>query len=168
VKRTAVFIFITVVLLVLLLSGCGPSPSPTPTSTSTPSPTATLPSGQEPIEVVSVTGPLPSSYEDGKPVYNPGGPIVEITLKNVSDEPVIFLEASLDLNISHPQNLYIFTFDVTLASPLRPGESISTRSTLIGGGFADTIPYPVTISGTLESNVAFIYTKSIFITIPAD
>jgi hypothetical protein len=166
VKRTAGFIFVTVVLLALLLSGCSPSPSPTPTST--PSPTATLPSGQEPIELVSVIGPLPSSYEDGKPVYNPGGPIVEIALKNVSDEPVILLEASLDLNIPSPANPYIFHFDVFASNPLLPSQSISTRSTLIGGGFTDTIPYPVTISGTLENNVAFIYTKSIFITIPAD
>jgi hypothetical protein len=165
VKRTVVFLIIAAVLFVLILPGCGPSPGPTPTST--PSPTATLPPGQEPVEVVSATGPWPSSYEDGKPVYNPGGPIVEITLKNVSDEPVVFLEASLDLNISSPANPYVFHFDVTVSKPLLSGESISSRQTLIGGGFGD-LPVPLMINGTLQSNLAFAYTKSVVITAPPE
>ncbi len=163
-KRTAVLLIIYAVLFILLLSGCGPSSSPTPTST--PSPTATLPPGQEPIEVVSVTGPWPSWYEDGKPGYNAGGPLVEITLKNMSDEPVIFLETSLDLNIPSPANPYVFHFDVTASNPLPPGESISSRQTLVGGGFADILAYSLTITGTLQSNVAFFYTKQVLITSP--
>jgi hypothetical protein len=160
-KRTAVLILGAVVLFVFLLSGCGPSPSPTPT----PSPTATLPPGQEPIEIVSATGPWPSWYEDGNPVYNPGGPIVVITLVNVSDEPVISLVASLDAN--RPDRPFEFTFDVTISKPLLSGESISSTQTLIGGGFGD-LPLPLTINGTLQSNVAFSYTKSVVITAPPE
>jgi hypothetical protein len=161
-KRTAVFILFAVVLFVLPLFGCGPAITPTPSLT--PSPTATLPPGQEPIEVVSATGPWPSWYEDGKPVYNPGGPIVEITFENVSDEPVIFLGASLDAN--RPDRPFEFNFDVTISKPLMPGESISARQTLIGGGFADSLAYSLTINGTLQSNVAFFYTKQVLITSP--
>jgi hypothetical protein len=156
VKRTAVLLLIAVVLFILLMSGCGPSPSPTPTST--PSPTATLPPGQEPIEVISVTGPW-------EPI-NPGGPIVEITLKNVSDESIIFLEAYLDAN-GIAGRLFEFTFDVTPSNPLLPGVSTSSRQTLIGGGFGD-LPLPLTINGTLQSNVVFAYTKEVLITSPTE
>jgi hypothetical protein len=165
-KRTAVLFLIAVVLFVLLVSGCSPSPSPTPTSTS--SPTATLPPGQEPVEVISIVGPLPDSYEDGKPVYNPGGPIVEITLKNVSDEPVIFLEVTLQAESAFGKP-FLFSFDeISSHNPLLPGENISSRQTLIGGGFADNISYPLTIKGTLQSNVAFFYTKEVLITSPTE
>ncbi len=157
-KRTAVFIIIVVVLFVLLVSGCSPSPGPTSTSPA-PSPTATLPPGQEPIEISSATGPH-------EPI-NPGGPIVEITLKNVSDEPVIFLEAALEVH-GVADRPFEFAFDVTLSNLLLPGESISDKEVLIGGGFGDNILYPVTISGTLESNIAFVYNKEVLITKPAE
>jgi hypothetical protein len=157
VKRTAVFIIISAVLFVATIAGCGPSPSATPTPT--PSPTATLLPGQEPVEVVSATGPL-------EPI-NPGGPIVEITLKNVSDEPVISLGASLEVS-GIADRPFEFTFDVTPSKPLEPGKAISSRKTLIGGGFGDNIPYTVTINGTLQSNFAFAYTKSVFITSPPE
>jgi hypothetical protein len=167
-KRTAVLLLISVVLFVLLISGCSrasnSSLSTTPTSPAS-SPTATLPPDQEPIEVVSATGPWPSWYEDGKPVYNPGGPIVEITLRNVSEESIIFLEASLDAN--RPDRPFEFTFDVTISNPLLTGESISARQSLIGGGFGD-LPLPLTINGKLQSNVAFVYTKEVFITQPPE
>jgi hypothetical protein len=168
-KRTAVFIIFAFVLFVWLISGCSRASSPTLTTTAPPpetwtspavTPTATLLPGQEPVEIISVTHPTFATNP-------PGGPTVEIILKNVSDEPVIFLEASLDLNISHPQNPYIFTFDVTLTKPLRSGESISARSTLFGGGFGDNIPYSLTINGTLQGNVAFAYAKEVLITSPA-
>jgi hypothetical protein len=155
-KRTAFFIFVSAVLFVFILSGCSPSPGPTPTFT--PSPTATLSPGQEPVQIISVTGPWEPA--------NPGGPIVEITLENGSDEPVVFLEASLDLNISSPANPYVFHFDVSAPKPLLPGHIIGLRQTLIGGGFGDSAAYPLTINGTLQSNVAFSYTKSVVITAP--
>lgn len=161
-KRTAVFILVAAVLFVFPASGCSgpPSPSPTPTL-----PPPTLTTSLKPIEIVSATGPWPSWYEDGKPVYNPGGPIVEITVKNVSSEPVILLEVTLDAGAVSPQNPYVFSYDVSPARPLNPGQSISARRVLIGAGFGDT-PLPLTISGRLEGNVLFFYVTSVVITPP--
>ena len=144
-------------LFFMTLSGC--SPAATPGAISTLPPPSVTTTG-EPVEIVSAAGPL-------EPI-NPGGPTVEITLKNVYNEPVISLEASLDLNIPSPANPYVFTFDVSPSKPLPPGASTSDRQTLIGSGFSDTISYPVTINGTLQSNVAFVYTKSVLITQPSE
>jgi hypothetical protein len=166
VKRTALIFVFSAVLYVLMLSSCGTPVGPT--LTATPSPTATLPPGQEPIEVLSVMGPLPAWYEDGKPVYNPGGPVVELTLRNNSAEPIVFLEATLQAeSISGHPFLFSF-FGIYPAHPLLPSEVTSTKSIFITGGFANDIPYPLTIKGTLQNNVAFSYTKSVVITHPEE
>jgi len=108
---------------------------------------------QQPVEIISVTGPL-------QPI-NPGGPTVEITLKNVAVEPVVSLSASLEL--SRPFN---FDFDVTSSNPLLPDKSISSRLTLIGVGFSDNVSYPLKINGTLQSGATFTYTEQVQITAP--
>jgi len=118
-----------------------PSPKPMPT------PTPSL-QNQQPIEIISVLGPL-------QPI-NPGGPIVEITLKNVAVEPVVSLTATLELIRS-----FNFDFDVTSSNPLLPGKSISAKLTLIGGGFNDSISYPLTINGTLQNGATFDYIKQV-------
>ena len=87
-----------------------------------------------PIVVVSVSGPL-------EPI-NPGGPRIEITLKNVGSEPVANLTAILELN-----KPFQFAFSVLLA----PGESTSTRLLLIGGEFSNNKNYPLTITGYKQS-----------------
>ncbi len=101
----------------------------------------------------AVTGPL-------API-NPGGPIVEITLENVAAEPVTALTATLELS-----RLFDFSFEVSPASPLPPGKSISKRLTLIGGGFNDNVAYSLTLSGTLESGDTFTYTEPVQIKAP--
>jgi hypothetical protein len=131
----------TVVLLVGACSG---------TATST---------GQRPIEVVSVASPL-------SPI-NPGGPIVEVTLKSVSSEPVVALTASLGISRAGPSNTpFIFNFDVTSSNPLLPSNSIRSRLTLIGGSFADNISYPLKIEGKLKSGATFAYTEQVQIESP--
>ncbi len=81
---------------VIFLMACSPIPGTTPTQTN-----------QQPVEVISVSGPL-------EPV-NPGGPIVEITLKNVASEPVVSLNATLEkVGI----RAYSFTFNVSSSNPL--------------------------------------------------
>ncbi len=151
---------------VLAVSGC--STKPGTTTTTAPPPTTTLPAGEEPVALVSVSGPYPV-YVDGKPLWNPGGPVVEITLKNVSAEPVASLTADLGIERAGPPGLssFVFTFDVTSAAPLLPGSDISVRQTLIGGGFSDNINYLLTINGTLQSGAGFAYTKQVLITAPA-
>ena len=108
---------------------------------------------QQPVEIISVSGPL-------QPV-NPGGPTVEITLKNVAAEPVVSLSASLELN--RPFN---FDFDVSPSNPLLIDESVAARLALIGGGFSENISYPLVISGTLKSGVTFTYTSQVLVVAP--
>ncbi len=117
------------------------------------------PTGQPPIEVVSVSGPL-------API-NPGGPQVQVTLKNVSGEPVVSLTASLGITRAGPSNTpFIFNFDVTSSNPLLPSNSISSRLTLIGGSFADNISYPLKIEGKMKSGGTFAYSEQVQIESP--
>jgi hypothetical protein len=109
---------------------------------------------QEPIEIVSVLGPVPP--------FTPGGPAVKITLKNVGVEPIISLTATLELSES-----FDFTFDVTPAHPLQPNRSTSAQLTLIAGGFiSDNVSYPLTINATLQDGTNFVYTKLVQIVEP--
>jgi hypothetical protein len=129
--------FITVFLMVLAaISACAPA-SP----------------NQQPVEVVSVSGPIPP--------YNPGGPVVEITLKNASDEAITSLAATLKLSRD-----FDFAYDVTSSKPLSPGNSIIARLTLINGGFSDNTTYPLIINGTQQSGATFSYTKQVQIEEP--
>ena len=114
---------------------------------------------QQPIEVVSVLGPIPP--------FNPGGPVVEITLKNVSSEPVVSLKASLGIIRAGPSNTpFTFSFDVTPSNPLLPDKTIGTQLTLIGGGFSDNVSYPLIIEGNLASGTEYSYTKQVQIESP--
>jgi hypothetical protein len=143
-------LMLTVFCLTALASalvGCSAAPTSAPTPTPTPTPT---PQNQQPVEVVSVSGPL-------QPI-NPGGPIVEITLKNVGTEPVVTLAATLELGRS-----FVFNFEVTPANSLIPGNTISARLTLLGGGFDDTLLYPLTIKGTMPNGDTFTYTRQVMI-----
>jgi hypothetical protein len=118
-----------------------------------------IPTIHQPIEVVSVSGPLPP--------INPGGPSVLITLKNVSNEPIVSLTASLGVSRAGPTNTpYIFNFDVTSANPLLPSDSISSRLNLIGGSFDDSISYPLKIEGKQQSEGTFAYTEQVQIESP--
>jgi|GEM_PF-411678 len=122
-------------------------------------PAATSEGATHPIEVVSVSGPL-------SPI-NPGGPIVEVTLKNVSSEPIVSLAASLGISRAGPSNApFVFNFEVTSSSPLLPAASASSRLTLIGGSFADNISYPLKIEGKLQSGGTFAYTEQVQIESP--
>lgn len=104
----------------------------------------------EPVEVISVS----DTYKAGQTV-NPGGPEIEVTLKNVADESIVSLAATLNEN--RPWN-WDFDFGVTPAHPLLPEKSISAKSILISGGFGDDISYSLTINGTLENGTTFGYT----------
>jgi|GEM_PF-1996972 len=127
------------------IAGCS-TPSK---STLIPTPTTT-PQNQHPFEVISVSGPL-------QPI-NPGGAIVEITLKNVGTIPIIALSATLELN-----KFFVFSYDVTASNPLLPDKTISTKLSLISGGFSDSLSYPLTINATMQNKVTFVYTKQIMI-----
>jgi hypothetical protein len=107
-------------------------------------------SSQQPIEVVSVS----DTYKAGE-MINPGGPTIEITLKNVSTKPIVSLAVTLDEG--RPVN-YPFDFGVTSANALSPGEIVNARKILIGGGFGSGISYSVIISGTYQDGSTFDFT----------
>ena len=120
---------------------------------------ATSTTSPQPIEVVSVLGPIPP--------FNPGGPVVEITLKNVSREPVVSLKASLGITRAGPSNTpFTFNFDVTSSNPLLPDKTIGAQLTLIGGGFSDNVSYPLILEGKLESRAEYSYTRQVQIEPP--
>ena len=109
---------------------------------------------QRVIEITSVVGPLPP--------FNPGGPIVEITLKNVSPEPIISLNVTLRLS-----TLTGFNFLVTSSVPWLPNKSISLEQPIIGGGFSDSLLYPLEITGTFQNGSVFLYVEQVQITSPS-
>ena len=136
-KEKSTLAIVIPVIVSILLVGCAGSTTITPTN-------------QQPIEIISVLGPL-------QPI-NPGGPIVEITLRNVGAEPVVTLAATLELSRS-----FNFNFDVTSSNPLLPDKTISAKLTLIGGGFSDSLSYPLTINGALQNGATFAYTQQVMI-----
>jgi hypothetical protein len=106
---------------------------------------------------VSVLGPIGP--------FSPGGPGLEITLKNVSVEPVIWLTANLEVDTALCASVD-FTFDVSPSNPLQPNTSTSHRLFLIGAGFSSDVSYPLTINATMRNGANFIYTKLVQIVKP--
>jgi hypothetical protein len=145
-RGNIILLFCAAIALITLLGACSGSPTSS-SSASTSSATLT----DKPIEVVSVTGPVPP--------INPGGPNIQMTLKNASTEPITALKITLALN-----RPYDIVFDVTLPVPFLPGSTISAEQNLIGGGFSDTVLYPLTISGTYRNGSTFSYVRQVQIT----
>lgn|SRR5574337_454511 len=95
------------------------------------------------IDIISIKSILPMT---------PGGPTVQITLKNTGTTPITSLKATL-----HLQNSYTFNFtNVTPSQPLTAGNSASDSEILIGGGFTTGFPYGLTITG-IQDGVQFGY-----------
>ena len=138
-KRAAVFCTLILMLVLMGATGCQSHSQ-----------------NQQPIEVTSVLGPLQP--------YIPAGPIVGITLKNLGEEPVIYLKATLEL-----ERAFEFEFvNVTPSNPLLPNKSISDKLIIgpPGGGFDNNLSYPLTINATLQSGATFVYTKQVQIVNP--
>lgn len=92
------------------------------------------------------------------PPYTPGGPIIQLTLKNIGMKSITSLKAVLEL-----YNNYTFDFkDVTSSTPLTSGDSTTDKEMLIGGGFQTEWAYPLIISG-MEDNMPFEYTQKVHI-----
>ncbi len=146
-------IFLVIALLLVGMTACTAGGTVTTSST----PTVTPPD-QEPVEVVSVTGPMPP--------FNPGGPTVEIVLENISAEPIVYLTATLSIDGSLPSGQFTFSFGVGPASPLVPGEDVIGRATLIGGGISSDALYPLAVSGSFQDNEPFSYTTEVKVSPP--
>jgi len=119
--------------------------------------TTTTTQNQQPIEVVSVFGPLQP--------FTPAGPTVEITLKNVSTEPVFSLTAFF-VEFTEP-GPHDFVFDVTPSNPLISGKSSSNQLTLSNGGWGNNTHYHLTNTGTLQNGITLNYTKQVEIVEPS-
>ncbi len=170
-----IILFLLVVLLVSL-TACAGEVTITETSlvsetstqaqtivvTETQTVTATTLTGEpKPIEVVSVL----DTYKIGQTVI-PAGPTVEITLKNIAEEPIISLIAILELG-----RPFEFTFDVSPSNPLLPGESISKRQVLIMGGFSDDKFYPLRVELIYQNqpNCVYFYSEQVqIVELPAE
>ncbi|HVB94974.1 MAG TPA: hypothetical protein VND41_00045 [Nitrososphaerales archaeon] len=111
----------------------------------------------EPVEVLSVTGPIPPP--------NYAGPVVNVDLKNTGDVPIVSLNASLSLvppdnlpaQVTEPEGYA--DLGVNASNPLLPGHSVQESRYLFpeGEGFETGVPYPLTISGTLANGTEFFY-----------
>jgi hypothetical protein len=112
----------------------------------------------EPIEIVSVLGPVSP--------FTPGGPAVEITLKNVSVEPVISLTATLEVDTAFGTSVDFNFDDISPSNPLQPNRSTSDTLCLIGGGFSSDVSYPLTINATMRNGARFVYTNLVHIAEP--
>lgn len=140
------------------LASSNPSVTSTPAAVfTTVPPTSTLPSisprNQQFVSIVSVYGPIPP--------FAPAGPVVAITLQNISNNPIISLAATLELN-----RLFTFNFDVSSVRPLLPDRTISAQLTLITGGFNGSLSYPLTINGKSQNGGSFEYTEQVKIVEP--
>jgi hypothetical protein len=146
-------ILVASLILIAGLTACSSTLSATTLPTTTTAPTG-MPQFR-PIEVVSVTGPLPP--------INPGGPTVQITLKNVGQEPVVQLTVVFQM-----QKSYDFNFDVTASAPLTNGQSISSKQTLIGPGsiVSSEAWYNLKITASLQSGSVIEYTVQVKIDRP--
>ncbi len=142
-KKTLVLLGLP--LIMGFLVACSGAPAQT-TYTPEPPITPLFESPDQPVAIVSIL----DTYRAGQTV-NPGGPEIEITLKNVSREDVI----SLDASIEERGRLYNFDFGVSSSRPLAPGRTASARRVLIGGGWGDSVSYSVNVSGTLRSSTTF-------------
>jgi len=143
-RKTLILIIAILSMVAMLLAACTGASSTT---------------SQQPIEVVSVLGPIPP--------FNPGGPVVEITLKNVSSEPVVSLKASLGIVRAGPSSTpFTFNFEVTPSNPLLHDKTIGTKLTLIGGGFSDNVSYPLIIEGNFKNGSEYSFTKQVKIESP--
>jgi hypothetical protein len=119
---------------------------------------AVVSSTKSPIAVVSVTGPIQP--------YNPGGPVIGMTLKNIGNISIISLSATLNLTSAEPSVPYSFVFDVNASNPLLAGNSINSTRTLVGASFDSATSYPLTINGILGNGLSFYITQLVVISPP--
>jgi hypothetical protein len=114
---------------------------------------------QDPVQVISVIGPIPP--------YNPGGPVISVTLENVAEIPIISLTATLKLPSAEPLVPYSFSFSVDSSNPLLQGQSVESTLTAIGAGSESNATYPLVISGMFSNGLVFNFTQQVMIVQPS-
>ena len=103
---------ILLILFVLILtSGCSHNTPPVETSTFPPP----APEKGFPVQVVSVLDPI----KPGETI-NPGGPPIEITLRNISPESITSIKVQL---YSATGGKFAYNYNVSLSNPFLPVSS---------------------------------------------
>jgi hypothetical protein len=119
-------------------------------------------SNTEPVQVVSVGGPLPGT--------DTTSPFIQVSLRNVSGDAIVVLacvlEASKTTGGATATMPYPINFDTSSASPLLPGSDITSNPVLMSGGFNEGTFFPLLICGVLKTGATFGYSKQIQITAP--
>ena len=162
--RTIVMAVIVVLVIgaigFILLSPLSLSPATVQTSlTSSAGPLASyLTPVNYPVEVISVTGPVPP--------YPIGDFEVVILLMNVGVTPITSLNATLGW-VPPPGTpgganvQYSFVLNVSSSSPLLPGQSIHTTNAFVGPDLEGGLHYPLLIRGALSDGTQFSYTEEV-------
>ena len=137
-RHLLAFVALLVLSLSLLVGGCNSATTEPPTT-----------SEQDPVSVVSVRA---------VGLVNPGGPTIEITLKNTGTEPVVSLKAGLYLEGTKK---FIYDFPaVSSATPFQPGDVISQTLNLVGPtGYSNETWYSLTIDIIFQNNTTLAYLK---------
>jgi hypothetical protein len=113
-------------------------------------PQISLPANVNPPFEVSVIGPIQP--------YNPGGPEIEITFKNVSDKQIYEFASAIYLNRD---------FSLGDFGDLLPGENVTAKRILPNGAFSDNVSYSLYIYGvSMQSAKRFSYTTQVQIQAP--
>ena len=127
------------------------------TSCSTPAYSSTagieISTPEQSVKVISL------AYAYGRDNLPPPEPLIKITLKNVADEPIIELNASLLLLTVNGQFAYPFSMDIS--NPLTPGNSWSVTSGIFSTAGHSEDYYPLTVNGTFKSGLKFRYTQQV-------
>jgi hypothetical protein len=141
---------IIMMIISLVLVSCG---SPKTTTTTT---TAATTTSLQPIQVLSVSGPIQPAV--------PGGPSITMTVQNFTALTVTSLSVVFT---NMGPNEFKFDFPISDTNYLRPMGSTSDTFTLIDGTFNNDSSYPLTIEGTLQDGSIFNYTVQIKIAAPS-
>lgn len=109
----------------------------------------------------TLTLPLGGPLEIGPP-YNPGGPVLSLSLQNKGIIPIDYVTAQIQIQPSRGYgpdwvSMYLQSpLDITPASPLLPGQTVLFVVALIGPWYVPCgASYPVSIAGTYSGGLAF-------------
>jgi hypothetical protein len=139
-------------VLLSLLGACSNNIDSSTSGQPTGSTSSALPVADEPsfFGVVSLLYATDTATPD-----DTEGPLVELTLININDEPLVALSVAILPDVT-PIEAFHFNFDVSTDNPLPPGETIS--ATVKIGKYDDGTGYSLIISGKNQSGDKFEYT----------
>ena len=107
--------------------------------------------GEHPIEIVSIIKHIPDPP-------NPGGPTIEVNLKNISNRVINYV--SFELGDKYGQSPFKVVFDVSGSNLFQPGETISAGRFTNGAEIEAGQNLPVFISGSFAGGSTFEFSQN--------